>query len=47
MLDNDINVEQIEEEIKKLKIEILEKEKQIDELLKVINDDIYEELEEI
>lgn len=38
MQENNINIEQIREEIKKVKLEILEKEEKIDELLKIIND---------
>lgn len=37
MEENKRYIEQIKEEIKKLKFEILEKEDKIDELLKIIN----------
>lgn len=43
MEENNISIEQIKEEIKKLKLEIIEKENKIDELLKIINNE--EELE--
>ena len=39
MENNDINIEQIKEEIKKLKLEIIEKENKIAELLKIIEGD--------
>ncbi|MBR5370015.1 MAG: hypothetical protein IK137_01790 [Bacilli bacterium] len=39
MENNDISIEQIKEEIKKLKFEIIEKENKIAELLKVIEGD--------
>ena len=39
MQENNINVEQIKEQIKKLKIEILEKEDKVDELLKILNNE--------
>ena len=44
MEENNISIEQIKEEIKKLKLEIIEKENKIDELLKIINNE--EEFEE-
>lgn len=44
MEKNNISLEQIKEEIKKLKLEIIERENKIDELLKVINNE--EDLEE-
>lgn len=44
MEENKISVEQIKEEIKKLKFEIIEKENKINELLEMI--DSEEELEE-
>lgn len=39
MQENNINVEQIREQIKKLKLEILEKEDKVDELLKILNNE--------
>ena len=36
-------IKKIQEEIKKLKLEILEKENKIDELLKKLNNDVAEE----
>jgi len=49
MSENNIDIEQIKNEINKLKIEILEKEKKIDELLKIINNeyDFDEDIEEV
>lgn len=43
MQENNINIEQIKEEIKKLKLEILEKEDKLDELLEIINKETNEE----
>ncbi len=45
MQENNINIEQIKEEIKKLKLEILEKEDKLDELLEIINKETNEEQE--
>lgn len=49
MQKNNIDIEYIKEEIKKLKLEILEKESKVEELLRIINgveedfeDDLYE-----
>lgn len=39
MQENNINVELIKEQIKKLKLEILEKEDKVDELLKILNNE--------
>ena len=39
MQENNINIEQIKEQIKKLKFEILEKEDKVDELLKILNNE--------
>ena len=39
MEENNIDIEKIKETIKKLKMEILEREDKIDELLKIINND--------
>lgn len=39
MEENNIDVEKIKEIIKKLKMEILEREDKIDELLKIINNE--------
>ena len=45
MQENNINIEKIKEEIKKLKLEILEKEDKLDELLEIINKETNEEQE--
>lgn len=47
MEENNIDIEKVKQIIQKLKIEILEKEDKINELLKIINDDGDEESEEI
>lgn len=47
MEENNIDIEKVKQIIQKLKIEILEKEDKINELLKIINDESDEELEEI
>ena len=50
MEENNINIEQVKEEIKKLKFEILEKEKRVDELLEIIGsdeEDVFEEESEV
>ena len=47
MEENNINIEKVKQIIQKLKIEILEKEDKINELLKIINDEGDEESEEI
>ena len=39
MVENNIDIKQIKEEIKKLKLELIEKENKIDELLKIINNE--------
>lgn len=39
MQENNIEINNIKEEIKKLKLEILEKEAKVDELLNVINNE--------
>lgn len=39
MQKNNIDIEYIKEEIKKLKLEIIEKEDKVDELLKIINNE--------
>ena len=46
MEENSIDVEKIKETIQQLKIEILEKEEKIDELLKIINNETDENPEE-
>ena len=46
MEENNIDIETIKETIKKLKTEILEKEDKIDELLKIINNETDENLEQ-
>ena len=45
MEENNVDIEKVKQIIQKLKIEILEKEDKINELLKIINDD--EKSEEI
>lgn len=47
MEENNVDIEKIKQIIQKLKIEILEKEDKINELLKIINDESDDELEEI
>lgn len=47
MEENNIDIEKVKQIIQKLKIEILEKEDKINELLKIINDEGNDELEEI
>lgn len=47
MEENNVDIEKVKQIIQKLKIEILEKEDKINELLKIINDDGDEESEEI
>lgn len=47
MEENDIDIAKVKQIIQKLKIEILEKEDKINELLKIINDESDEESEEI
>ena len=45
MEENSISIEEIKSEIKKLKLEIIEKERQIEELSNIINDVNEEEVE--
>lgn len=47
MEENNVDIEKVKQIIQKLKIEILEKEDKINELLKIINDESDEKLEEI
>jgi hypothetical protein len=47
MEENNVDIEKVKQIIQKLKIEILEKEDKINELLKIINDEGNDELEEI
>lgn len=47
MEENNVDIEKVKQIIQKLKIEILEKEDKINELLKIINDESDEESEEI
>ena len=47
MEENNVDIEKVKQIIQKLKIEILEKEDKINELLKIINDEVDEESEEI
>lgn len=47
MEENNVDIEKVKQAIQKLKIEILEKEEKINELLKIINDESDKELEEI
>ena len=45
MEENNVDIEQIKQTIQKLKIEILEKEDKIEELLKIINNETDENFE--
>ena len=47
MEENNVDIEKVKQIIQKLKIEILEKEEKINELLKIINDEVDEKSEEI
>ena len=48
MEENNVDIEKVKQIIQKLKIEILEKEDKINELLlKIINDEVDEKSEEI
>ena len=47
MEENNADIEKVKQIIQKLKIEILEKEDKINELLKIINGEIDEKSEEI
>lgn len=47
MEENNVDIEKVKQIIQKLKIEILEKEDKINELLKTINDEVDEKSEEI
>lgn len=47
MEENNVDIEKVKQIIQKLKIEILEKEDKINELLKIINDGVDEKSEEI
>ena len=47
MEENNVDIEKVKQIIQKLKIEILEKEDKINELLKIINDQVDEKSEEI
>lgn len=47
MEENNISVEQIKNEIKKLKLEIIEKENKIEELLKMISTDEIEDFDDM
>ena len=47
MEENNVDIEKVNQIIQKLKIEILEKEDKINELLKIINDEVDEKSEEI
>ena len=47
MEGNNVDIEKVKQIIQKLKIEILEKEDKINELLKIINDEVDEKSEEI
>ena len=42
MEENNVDIEKVKQIIQKLKIEILEKEDKINELLKIINDELEE-----
>ena len=43
-MENNLNIEQIKKMIEQLKIEIIEKEHKIEELLKIINKESDEEI---
>ena len=43
-MENNLNIEQIKKKIEQLKIEIIEKENKIEELLKIINKESDEEI---
>lgn len=45
MEENNVDIEKVKQIIQKLKIEILEKEDKINELLKIINDEVDEKSE--
>ena len=47
MEENNVDIEKVKQIIQKLKIEILEKEDKINELLKIINDEVDEKSEAI
>ena len=47
MEENNVDIEKVKQIIQKLKIEILEKEDKINDLLKIINDEVDEKSEEI
>ena len=47
MEENNVDIEKVKQIIQKLKIEILEKEDKLNELLKIINDEVDEKSEEI
>ena len=47
MEENNVDIEKVKQIIQKLKIEILEKEDKINELLQIINDEVDEKSEEI
>lgn len=47
MEENNVDIEKVKQIIQKLKIAILEKEDKINELLKIINDEVDEKSEEI
>ena len=47
MEENNVDIEKVKQIIQKLKSEILEKEDKINELLKIINDEVDEKSEEI
>jgi hypothetical protein len=47
MEENNVDIEKVKQIIQKLKIEILEKEDKINELLKIINDEVDKKSEEI
>lgn len=47
MEENNVDIEKVKQIIQKLKIEILEKEDKINELLKIIDDEVDEKSEEI
>lgn len=46
-MENNLNIEQIKKMIEQLKFEIIEKENKIEELLKIINDELENDNENI
>ena len=47
LMENNLNIDQIKKIIEQLKVEIIEKENKIEELLKIINDELENDNENI